>query len=109
LYFSLHRVLALVLAPTGASKRRKILHRLPPEQNLLIVTVMSFDRAGNIKHNHHVRHVQTQHVQTQPVQTRLNTSRLGQFSRPPLSDIARAGLPVLRLRLSAKDSLEFVI
>jgi hypothetical protein len=59
LCFSLHRVLALVLAPTGASKRRKILHRLPPEQNLLIVTVMSFDRAGKIKHNHHVRHVQT--------------------------------------------------
>jgi hypothetical protein len=92
--FSLHRVLALVLAPTGASKPRKILHRLPPEQNLLIVTVMSFDRAGNIKHNHHVRHVQTHHVDT----SRLYTSRFGQFSRPPLSDIARAGLPVLRLR-----------
>jgi hypothetical protein len=55
LCFSLHRVLALVLAPTGASKRRKILHRLPLEQNLLIVTVMSFDRAGNIKHNHYVQ------------------------------------------------------
>jgi hypothetical protein len=26
-----------------------------PGQNLLIVTVMSFDRAGNIKHNHHVQ------------------------------------------------------
>jgi len=26
-----------------------------PEQNLLIVTVMSFDRAGIIKHNHHVQ------------------------------------------------------
>src|SRR4029077_7663205 len=27
----------------------------PPAQNLLIVTVMSFDRAGIIKHNHHVQ------------------------------------------------------
>jgi hypothetical protein len=40
-------VLAPILAALGASN--------PPAQNLLIVTVMSFDRAGNIKHNHHVQ------------------------------------------------------
>src|SRR5215475_14562300 len=64
------------------------------EQNLLIVTVMSFDRAVIIKHN---RHVQTRAV-----------------FPPSQPDIARAGLPVFVPFLwfvcaKRKDSLEFVM
>jgi len=52
--------LQLVLAPTGASKPRKDSPSVSPEsKNVLIVTMMSFDRAGIIKHNHHV---QTRHA-----------------------------------------------
>jgi hypothetical protein len=44
----------MVLAPMGAEQAPQNAPSAA-EQNLLIVTVMSFDRSGIIKHNHHVQ------------------------------------------------------
>jgi hypothetical protein len=50
--------LRFFLAPCSCTKGREQAPQnsaSAAEQNLLIVTVMSFDRTGIIKHNHHVQ------------------------------------------------------
>src|SRR5436190_1353421 len=93
----------LVLAPTCASQRSKF-HRRPAEQNLLIVTVMSFDRAGNIKHNHHV---QTRSVQTRYIQTRIHPDS-GRFPAH-LSQTLPGQAFLCSVCAKREGSLEFVI